>query len=419
MFKKSILSMIFSAMLFVTLAACGPDRETEQTENNAEGEGSEKPETLTVWVNDDESQIDAYEEITARYTEETGIEVELVSFSMLDQTEAISLDGPSGNGPDLFYQPHDRLGDIYLQGLAASLELTDEQLEGYTEGALEAFTYEGELLGLPAVTETYSLLYNTNLVLEAPETMEDLIGIAEDLTNPSNDEYGFLMEANNFYFTYPFLTATGGYVFGTNEEGVVQPDDIGLASGEVVEGAKAIQSWYENEYIPEGLNADILNGLFVDGKVGVAINGPWAIPDYKEALGDKLATAPLPTKDGEPLNSFAGVKGWLVSEFTDYKQEATDLALFMTNADSSLTYFETAGELPARTDVEIDDELRASFLEQAQYAEAMPSIPEMSQVWEPMGDALNFISQGDDPKEVLEEAVAQIEEEIALQQSGQ
>ncbi|MBP3950027.1 extracellular solute-binding protein [Bacillus suaedae] len=423
--KKALLTLVLFITLALMLAACGPQRDEEvapeenAAEPVAEGEEPAKPEQLTMWVNDEESQIDAYEAITAKYTEETGIEVELVPFSMLDQTEALSLDGPSGSGPDIFFQPHDRLGDVYLQGLAAELELTEEQLQGYPEGTLDAFSYEGGLYGVPAVIETYGLFYNTDLVPEAPETMEELMEIAANLTNAGQDEYGFLMEATNFYFTYPFLTAEGGYVFGTDADGALQSDDIGLATEETVKGAELIQSWFTEGYVPNGITGDVMNGLFQDGKVGAVVTGPWSIPDYQAALGDKLAVATLPTMNGEPLNSFSGVKGWLVSEYSDEKFWATDLALFVTNAESSLTYFETAGELPARSDVELDDELRNGILAQAEHAVAMPNIPEMSQVWDPMAEALEFISQGDDPEAVLNEAVDQIKEQIELSKAGQ
>jgi len=427
MFKKStIFSFILLLVFSLVLAACGPQREetpAEPTEPVEEGAGEEaaipeKPASLTMWVNDEESQLQAYEEITAKYEAETGITVDIVPFSMLDQTEALSLDAPAGRGPDLFFQPHDRMGDIYLQGLAAELEITEEQLAGYPEGALNALSFEGNQLGIPAVVETYALFYNTELLPEAPETMEELMTFAEEFTNPAAEQYGFLMEATNFYFTVPFLTAQGGYVFAQDADGAYDPTDIGLANDGAVAGGEMIQSWFENEYIPRGINGDIMGSLFRAGKVGAVVTGPWSIPDYSADLGDNLAVAKLPTLDGNPLNSFSGVKGWLVSEYSENKYWATDLALFITNAENSRTYFEIAGELPARTDVEIADELRQGILDQVEFAVPMPNIPEMSQVWDPMAEALEFISQGQDVREVLEEAVENIEQQIELTRAG-
>jgi arabinogalactan oligomer/maltooligosaccharide transport system substrate-binding protein len=389
--------------------------ETNEGNEEAATDAPEKPEQLTMWVNDEDAQLDANEEIAEKFTAEYGIEVEIIPFSMLDQTESMSLDGPAGQGADLFFQPHDRMGDIHLQGLAAELDLTEDQLERlghYNEEAVTSFSYEGIQYGIPAVVETYALFRNTDLVPDAPETMDDLMDIARDLTEGS--QYGFLMEATNFYFTYPFLTANGGYVFAQDADGVYDGNDMGLNTPEAVEGAEVIQSWFEEGLMPEGIDGDIMNGLFTDGQVGMVVTGPWNIPDYESALGDSLAISTLPEQDGEVLSSFSGNKGWLVNYYTENEYWATELALFLTNAENSQTYFEMAGEVPAHTAVEIEDEFMAAIFEQTQHAEPMPNIPEMSQVWEPIGDALVFISQGDDAQEVLDEAVEQIQEQISI-----
>ena len=427
--KSFWLTAVLLLAMSMFLIACGGDTTNksdepgdevedvadDSTDESVDTDIPEKPESLTMWVNDEEAQIDAYEEIVARFEEEYGITVNLTPYSMLDQLDGMSLDGPSGQGPDLFFQPHDRLGDVHLQGLAAELELTEDQaarLAEYNQDAVTAFSYDGIQYGIPAVVETYALFYNKELVPEAPETMDELMEIARDLTE--EDTYGFLMEALNFYFVYPFLTGSGGYTFGQDANGVYDPSDIGLNNEGSVEGAKVIQSWFEEGLIPHGIDGDILNGLFTEGKAAMVVNGPWALTDYVNALGDNLGIAPLPKQDGEHLSSFSGNKGWLVNYYSDNQYWATELALFITNEASSTTYFEVAGELPAHTAVSIDDPLMDAIFEQTQYAEPMPNIPEMSKVWEPIGDALTFITQGDDPQEVLDEAVEIIKAEIEI-----
>ncbi|MDZ7836404.1 MAG: extracellular solute-binding protein [Alkalibacterium sp.] len=213
---------------------------------------------------------------------------------------------------------------------------------------------------------------------------------------------------------YPFLTADGGYIFAQNEDGTYDTSDIGLNTPEAVESVEMIQSWFEEGLMPSPTDLEVANSLFMDGKVGMIVNGPWAIPDYEKALGDSLLVSELPTQDGEPLNSFSGNKGWLVNYYSEDQYWATELALFMTNEESSATYYDVAGELPAHTAVEIEDELMAPIFAQTQNAHPMPNIPEMQQVWDPMGDALQFIQQGDDVQEVLDEAVATIESEISM-----
>ncbi|WP_028782010.1 sugar ABC transporter substrate-binding protein [Thalassobacillus devorans] len=433
---KKWLGMLFAALLMIgALAACGPDEsgqesegnadsgDTTETEGNTEGEMPEKPEKLTVWMNAEEKQEEALKTITDKYTEEKGIEVEIIPISMLDQIEKLDVEGPAGNGPDIIFQPHDRIGDLVLKGLVDPVNLGDKKDE-YTETAIDAVTYEGDVWGYPAVTETYALFYNKSLVEEAPKTMEDLMAIAERDTKKGEDKYGFLMEGANFYFTYPFFSGYGAYVFG-NENGNYDIDDIGLNNEGAVKGGKLIQSWFENGYIPQDLTPDIMNGLVKEGKVSTVINGPWMVREYQEALGDDLAAAPLPKlENGKNPKSFVGVKSYMLSYYSENKEWAEDLMAFITNSENAMTYYDMAGEMPARKDsIEdpaiADDEIMSAFAEQATYGEPMPGIPAMQQVWEPINNALTFISKGEPVDEVLDEAVQIIKDNIAASGAGQ
>ncbi|MCG1020073.1 extracellular solute-binding protein [Sutcliffiella horikoshii] len=423
---KKFLAMLMVAVLTLgVLAACGPQRETGNEGGNtgAEGEGTttegvDKPESLTVWVNDDEKQRAALDEIFAAYTEETGIEVKATGISMLDQVEALALDGPAGKGPDVFFGPHDRLGDIVLRGLADPIDL-GEDASLYSETAINAVTVDGEAYGVPQVIETYGMFYNKDLVsAEEIATMEGLMKVAEEQTDAGQDKYGFLMEATNFYFIYPFFAGNGGYVFNNDGSGF-DASDIGLANEGAVEGGELVQSWFDNGYIPKEINGDIMSGLFTDGKVATVLTGPWNIATYRDALGDKLGTATLPKlENGDVPKSFVGVKAWMLSSYSENQEWAIDLMKFITNYDNAMKYYQAAGEMPALQEAldseEIaNDEIIGAFAEQTQYGEPMPNIPQMQQVWDPMGSALQFIANGDDVGEVLEEAVQTIEDNIA------
>lgn len=142
--RKAFSLVLMAVMLIGMLAACGPKRDVEQSKQANQGttENAQKPEKLVVWVNDDEKQKQALKDIFQKYTEKTGIKIEMVAVSMLDQTKKLALDGPAGKGPDVFYQPHDRIGDIVLQGLADPIDLGDAKGE-YSPTAIEAVTYDG------------------------------------------------------------------------------------------------------------------------------------------------------------------------------------------------------------------------------------------------------------------------------------
>lgn len=423
---KLIFSLILTSLLII---ACGPDREESNgtTDNGTNGSNGDTttegtveadlPEQLTVWANDEEHELAAVRALTEEFTAETGIPVEVVPMGMGDQEEAISLDGPAGRGPDLFYQPG--VGSLSIRGLVQPMVVDQAILDTYSPGSVEALSYEGDIFGLPNVVESIGLYYNTALVPEAPETMEDLERIAAELTDVSNDEYGFLYPATDFYFSFPFLAGYGAYIFG-EEDGVFDLDDIGLASDGAVEGGTLIQSWFERGFLPQGVNHDIRSGLFSDGKVGVIVDGPWAMRDLEDALGENLATAALPQLDnGEYPITFLGTKGWMLSEYSEHPEWATELAIFLTSEASLMQFFEATGEMPANSAILASSELQdnpllTGFATQLERAEPFPPVPALSTVWDPMADALQFIMQGDDVRETLEEEVEVIELDIEM-----
>ncbi|TQS74868.1 extracellular solute-binding protein [Ornithinibacillus gellani] len=427
---KKWLTMLFALMLMVgLLAACGPeDTKKEGTsgddgKSEAAGEMPEKPEKLKLWVNAEEKQEEAVKQITDKYTEDTGIKVELVPIDMLEQVEKLDVEGPAGNGPDIIFQPHDRIGDLVLRGLVDPVGV-EEIADEYTDTSLEAVQFDGDYWGYPAVIETYAMYYNKSLVDTEPETMADIMEIAEQDTDASKDEFGFLMEAANFYFVYPFFSGNGAYVF-ENNDGNYDISDIGLANDGSIKGGELVKTWFDEGYIPQDLTPDIMNGLFKEGKVSTVLNGPWMVREYQDALGDDLGVVTLPILDnGEHPKSFVGVKSYMLSYYSDNKEWAEDLMAYLTNSENSLIYYDVAGEIPPRPDaIENDviakDPIYSAFAEQTNYGEPMPSVPAMQQVWDPINDALSFISKGEPVDEVLKEAVQTIHDQIEASGANQ
>nr|WP_221437358.1 extracellular solute-binding protein [Gracilibacillus halotolerans] len=419
--------VLILASLLLVLAACAPDREgTEETNNDSDstsdttesnetegetGEMPEKPESLVVWINDEDIAEDVQVDLFDRYTEETGIEIEFRRVPMPDQIQELSLAGPTGDGPDLYFQPQDRLGDVIAQGLAIPIDYTDEEKSGFNDVALDAFTYDGEIYGAPVAIETYFAYYNKSLVDTVPETIEDVFAMSEEITDASQDQYGFLVSPE-FYYLYSFMNAYGGYVFG-EENGVYDPTDVGLANEGAIEGLTKYKEFLDAGLMPKTLTVDIMDGLFKEGKVGMVISGPWNMPLYKEALGDNVATAPLPKMNGEIAPSFVGVKSWLVSYYSDHPEWAADLAKFMTNDENSQHYYDVTGELAPRPEIldSVTDEMYAGYTEQVPHGTLMPNIPEMAAVWD-MDVAIELINNGSDVDSALNDTVQSIKDKI-------
>ncbi|MBI5974853.1 extracellular solute-binding protein [Staphylococcus canis] len=408
-YKLAILAM--TALLI--LAACGPNRTQEDIDKALNSDNSKtKPKQLTMWVDGDE-QMAFYDKITKDYTKKTGIKVRLLNVSQNDQLENLSLDAPAGKGPDLFFLAHDNTGSAYLQGLAAELDFTDEQLKGFNKQALKALNYDNKQLALPSIVESTALLYNKKYVKTPPKTIEEVISNAQKINKPKERQFGFLFAGRDPYFNYPFLFDSNDYVF-KKVNGEYDVKHTGIVDESVIKNGKRLQDWYNAGYIPKSATHDIMIGLFRDGQVAQFVTGPWNLTEFQETLGDDLGVTTLPISNGAPMKPYLGVRGWYLSEYSHSKYWAKDLMLFLTSKDTLQKYTDARNEITGRLDVKSSNPNLKVFEEQAKHAEPMPNIPEMQQVWEPMANASTFISDGQDPETALKAADKDIQQNIEI-----
>lgn len=422
MVKKFFSIFMIMLLLVGVLTACGPaeDEETEGTgdEGAATTEDAEKPEKLVVW--EDEKKGIALEPAIESFEKEHGIEIEFKEVEMATKMrDQIRLDGPAGTGPDVLTLPHDQIGQNVTEGLIAELKVDQSVLDTFTETSVLAQMYEGKLYGLPKATETPIFLYNKDLLEDAPATMDEVQAFAKDFTKDGN--YGFLALWDNYYFAHGVIGGMGGYVF-KEDNGALDPKDVGLANEGAVKGAEYIQTWYKEGLFPNGIigenGGSAMDGLFNEGKVASTMNGPWAVQAIKDA-GINLGAAPMPTlPNGEPVKTFMGVKGWHVSAFSKNQEWAQKFVEHITNAENAKIRFELTNEIPPVNSLIEDpiikeNEVASAVAEQSKNAVPMPNIPEMGEVWQPMADNLQtLVTNKAEPKAALESAVESINQNI-------
>lgn len=433
MMKKWLLFLV-SLLLIGIVVACAPEREepaatettgegvSEGTEAEAEVE-AEKPEKLVIW--EDKDKGIGLEDAIASFEEEFGIKVEYREMDMASEIrEQMRLDGPSGQGPDVITLPHDQIGQVVVEGLIAPLEVDQSVIDIYTDSSIDSQTFDGKLYGLPKATETPVLIYNKELMSEPPETFDELFEFSKDFAD--GERYGYLALWDNFYFAHAVIAGFGGYVFG-DENGITNPQDLGVNNEGAVEGAEYIQKWYE-EIFPSGIigesGGSAKDGLFQEGKVAAVMDGPWAFQILEDA-GIDFGVAPLPKlPNGEYPVTFMGVKGWHLSSFSEHKEWATKLIEWIANEENSKIRFEKTQEIPPvkslmEDPLIADNEGAIAVAIQSERAIPMYNIPEMSEVWEPMAQALQLIATGElDPEAALDEAQEWISTNIEMNHSN-
>lgn len=390
--KRSIAA--FSAITVLTsLALAGCSSADTADKGSAD---SAKAGKLVVWV--DSERVDALQGAADAYQKKTGVKVDLVGKNVDDIKDDFIQQVPTGKGPDITMGAHDWLGELSTNGVVAPLELGDSAAD-YLPVALQAATYDGTVYMLPYAVENIAVLRNTAIVPEAATSFDDMIakGRAAGLDQPFVVEQG---AEGNPYHLYPFQTAFGAPVFGTDDKGSYDSTDLQLGG----EGGTAFANWLAEQGKAGTLNTDIDGEIakqqFLDGKAAFWLTGPWNVGAAVDA-GMKVAIDQIPSPTDKVASPFAGVKGFFVSSESKNKVAANDfLVNYIGTADVQLELFKAGNVLPALTaaaDEAASDPIIAGFQAVGGDAVPMPAIPAMGALWQFWGVAEAAVIKGADP----------------------
>lgn len=328
----------------------------------------------------------------------------------------------SGKGPDLEVGiPDDNIGPFQLAGLLSPVPSGQFKPADYVPGAVAAVNFGGQAFGVPFDLDTYALVYNKALVPTAPKTMESVITAAAKFPNTKGQNFGFLFDPSNLYFSYAYIRAAGGYIFKQNGTSV-DTSDIGLASPGAITAYTFFQSLVTKKIIPAGIqttaNAGIVQGLFQKGQLGMWIDGDWDILANGKALGKNFGTAPLPTLGGQTPHPFAGVQVGFVSAFSHHQAEAWALMKYLQPIFPYADY-KAAGRIPARlADLNLsalkNDPVFSAYINSALNGDPLPNVPQMQQVWGPAANNIDLVLTGKEtPAIAATTMVTQIKKGIA------
>jgi maltose/maltodextrin transport system substrate-binding protein/arabinogalactan oligomer/maltooligosaccharide transport system substrate-binding protein len=370
---------------------------------------------LTIWS--DQDRLPAIQALADSFTEQYGVEVRIQTMGFGDIRNNLVLGGPVGEGPDIIIGAHDWVGQLYTNGLIAPLELPEEILANLDPVALRAFTYEGELVGLPYLTEAVAVIYNTDLIPEFPETWEELTATAEELVASGEAERGLAIPntAGDPYHHEALLTGFGGYIFGTDEEGSYNPDDVGIDSEGGVAAMTELDRLVDADILNPAVDGGVAQNLFTEGQLAAWITGPWSLNAVRES-GVPYAVAPIPMMEDTP-RPFVGSQGFMINAFSENLLLAQAfLTEFVATDEGMQLLYDTIPFIPAWNPLAatVDNEDLANFRLSVANGDPMPAIPEMNAVWTAWGNAITLIYQQQaDPETVVADAAGAIRDEIA------
>jgi len=344
---------------------------------------------ITLWTK--EGEADNALQFVKALTDAYHAEHENVTFEVVNKdVEALREDfqtaSLAGTPPDLLWTVNDHAGPFTTADIIQPVDgLFD--LSKYVDSAVAAVKLNGKTWGVPIANGNHlMLLYNKDLIAEAPKDTDELFAKGKELT--SGEQYGLVWNQTEPFWLVPWLGGFGGAVFAADGKTPT------LNTPEMVATLKFLHDMkYDAKIVPAECDYNGADTLFKEGKAAMIINGDWSLGGYKEALGDKLGVAPIPkvVATGQwPKPYTSGVFFMLPKDLAGTKLEVVkDFINFVTNKDNQLDMVKKLTRLPALKDA-LDEPLIANdpilkgSAEQMTYGTPMPTVVEMRCNWDAM-----------------------------------
>lgn len=412
--KKKVLAVLLASAMVASLAGCGssnteteaPAETTEEAETTTEetettetteateetGDAAEEEAitaTITVWGPSEDQSEDAgnwlptmCEQFAALHpnwdlTFEYGVCAEGDAKATVTQ----DVEGAA----DVYMLANDNIPDLVAANAIA--ELGGSYLESVTstnsESIAASVTYNGSVWAFPFTSNTWFMYYDKSVFTE--DDIKSLDAMLE------KGKVSFPL--SNSWYIQAFYVANGGTIFGN---GTDEAAGINLG-GE--NGAAVTDYLVDLVANPNFINDQDGAGIagLRDGSINAIFSGTWDAEAVKEALGDNMGVAALPTvniggTEGQ-MKSFIGSKAIAVNPNTEYMEVSMALAAYLASEEAQTAHYELRNVLPSNTNIVLsDDEIATAVTKVMSDTSIMqPVVSSMGNYWSPaenMGKAL-------------------------------
>ena len=296
---KKLLALLLAGAMALSMVACSSAPATEgETETGSVYYLNFKPEQDAQW-----------QDLAAKYTEETGVPVTVVTAASGQYETTLMAEMSKSDAPTLF-QVNGPVGLANWKDYC--YDFTGSDVYGQLTSDGFALKNGDEVAGIAYVVETYGIIANTKLLAEAGYTVEDinsfadLKAVCEDIQS-RKDELGFAafssagMDGSSDWRFKTHL-ANLPLTFEYQTEGITP----GTVKGTYLDNYRDIWNLYINYATcdPAELSAKTGNDAvteMVEGKAVFYQNGTWAVGDLG-AIIDDLTMIPLYIGVGDEAN---------------------------------------------------------------------------------------------------------------------
>lgn len=349
--KKTFTSLIIIGLLLI-LAACGGGDDGDKGNDGGAKEGSAKK--ITIF----QSKVEISDQLQAlakEYTEETGVEVEVVGTTGDDYFQQLQIQLNTDQGPSIFSLQHVKEAEKLESYL---YDISDEEYAANIAPNME-LALDGKVVGVPYGVEGFGLVYNKDLV--SAEDVADLDSFVSTLEKFDDEGINGMGLAEDAYFlighisNYPFSVQDDHFEFIdqlSNGEVTMAETPEFQEFGEFFEAIKA------NTKNPLDVTYDEEIGDFATGKTAMIHQGNWAYGMIEEYdLDFEVGMLPFPLSENDKLAVGVG-NNWAINGTKDDAeiQAASDFINWLVSSEIGQRYIvEEFGFVPAMTNIEADD----------------------------------------------------------------
>lgn len=361
---------------------------------------------LVIWIGGDKS-YNGMEEVGKRFEEELGVKVKVEIPENL--TDRFQQAAATGKGPDIVMWAHDRFGEWAQSGLLAPIKPSGSVKTAIDGKGWQATSHNGNIYGYPVAMEAISLIYNKDIIKNAPASYEEMFTLKKDLDK--KDITTIMWDQVQPYFTTPMLASNGGYVFKETATGY-DVKDVGLNSPGAIKGGEMLAKVIDEGVMPRGVDYGVMEAAFNKGEVAMMISGPWAWANLDKSKIN-YGVAPLPSVDGSPSRAFVGVWAAAVNNASPNQELAKEFIENYVLTEEGLKTLNDDKPLGAVAHKEYMKELAkdpriAATYQNVQNGLLMPNVPEMGKFWSATQSALTNITTGQQSAKVALDNAAKL-----------
>lgn len=216
------------------------------------------------------------------------------------------LAGTPRTAPDLVFIDAADTGPLAAAALLSPIDLKGPTRSALNPAAVDGFRYGFDIYGIPMQTQNTAMVTNADLVPEAPNTFTQVRRTALRLQRAGQVSMPFALGQDPTdaaaQALYPLFSGLGGFIFGTNAGGSVDPTKVGIDNAAFQANSDRIDAWNSLGLINSAITAQQARDAFTSGQAPFWIAEPGDIPALTQVgFRYRITAVPRIVRDHTPV----------------------------------------------------------------------------------------------------------------------